>query len=91
MLRSINLIRALLVKQAVKILYLIHKSANVDVAVTALARGAFEFQGQKCSAASRAYLPSNLADEIKQKLIAELKDHEDGNGGRFQQFHQCSD
>jgi 1-pyrroline-5-carboxylate dehydrogenase len=52
---------------------LIHKSANVDVAVTALARGAFEFQGQKCSAASRAYLPSNLAEEIKQKLVAELK------------------
>jgi 1-pyrroline-5-carboxylate dehydrogenase len=52
---------------------LIHKSANVDVAVTALARGAFEFQGQKCSAASRAYLPDNLAEEIKQKLVAELK------------------
>jgi 1-pyrroline-5-carboxylate dehydrogenase len=52
---------------------LIHKSANVDVVVTALARGGFEFQGQKCSAASRAYLPSNLAEEIKQKLVAELK------------------
>ncbi|HEY6976028.1 MAG TPA: L-glutamate gamma-semialdehyde dehydrogenase, partial [Chitinophagaceae bacterium] len=52
---------------------LIHKSANVDIAVTALARGAFEFQGQKCSAASRAYLPSNLAEEIKQKLVTELK------------------
>ncbi len=52
---------------------LIHKSANVDVAVTALARGAFEFQGQKCSAASRAYLPNNIAEEIKQKLVAELK------------------
>src|SRR4030095_9534908 len=36
---------------------LVHKTANVDVVVTALARGAFEFQGQKCSAASRAYLP----------------------------------
>ena len=52
---------------------LIHKSADADVAVTALARGAFEFQGQKCSAASRAYLPDNLAEEIKQKLVAELK------------------
>src|SRR5215467_11717332 len=40
---------------------LIHKSADADVAATALARGAFEFQGQKCSAASRAYLPSNIA------------------------------
>ena len=47
----------------------IHKSADVDVAVTALIRGAFEFQGQKCSAASRAYLPSNIADAIKEKLI----------------------
>src|SRR5207247_7229065 len=39
-----------------------HKSADVDVVVTALLRGAFEFQGQKCSAASRAYIPSNLAE-----------------------------
>ncbi|TAE62424.1 MAG: aldehyde dehydrogenase family protein, partial [Bacteroidetes bacterium] len=52
---------------------LIHKSADVDVAVTALARGAFEFQGQKCSAASRAYLPSNLAEAIKQKLVAAVE------------------
>ncbi len=35
-----------------------HKSANPDVVVAALARGAFEYQGQKCSAASRAYIPS---------------------------------
>ncbi len=52
---------------------MIHSSADADVAVTALLRGSFEFQGQKCSAASRAYLPSNLADEIKQKLVAELQ------------------
>ena len=51
---------------------LIHKSADVDVAATALARGAFEFQGQKCSAASRAYLPSNIADAIKEKLTAQI-------------------
>jgi 1-pyrroline-5-carboxylate dehydrogenase len=49
-----------------------HRSAQVDVVVTALARGAFEYQGQKCSAASRAYLPSNLADEILSKLTATL-------------------
>jgi 1-pyrroline-5-carboxylate dehydrogenase len=42
-----------------------HKSADPDVVVAALARGAFEYQGQKCSAASRAYIPSNLAAEIK--------------------------
>src|SRR5450432_2524419 len=45
-----------------------HKSANPDVVVTALLRGAFEYQGQKCSATSRAYIPSNLAEEIKKKL-----------------------
>lgn len=51
----------------------VHPSADVDAVVTGLLRGAFEYQGQKCSAASRAYLPSNLADEIKKKLIAEIK------------------
>ncbi|HEY1869707.1 MAG TPA: L-glutamate gamma-semialdehyde dehydrogenase, partial [Chitinophagaceae bacterium] len=65
---------------------LVHKSADVDVTVTALARGAFEFQGQKCSAASRAYLPSNLADEIKQKLVAELKTMKMGSVEDFSNF-----
>jgi 1-pyrroline-5-carboxylate dehydrogenase len=50
-----------------------HKSANVDVVVTALARGAFEYQGQKCSAASRAYIPSNMATEVRKKLVAAIK------------------
>lgn len=52
---------------------IVHASADEDAVVTALARGAFEFQGQKCSAASRAYLPSNLAAGIKKKLIAAVK------------------
>src|SRR6187397_1190904 len=52
---------------------LAHKSADPDVVATALLRGAFEFQGQKCSAASRAYLPSNIAEEIKEKLVAGIK------------------
>jgi 1-pyrroline-5-carboxylate dehydrogenase len=52
---------------------LAHKSTDVDVVVTALCRGAFEYQGQKCSAASRAYIPSNLAAQIKKKLVAEIK------------------
>lgn len=51
----------------------VHPTANVDAVVAGLARGAFEYQGQKCSAASRAYLPANLADEIKTKLVAEIK------------------
>jgi 1-pyrroline-5-carboxylate dehydrogenase len=50
-----------------------HRSANPDVVVAALARGAFEYQGQKCSAASRAYIPSNIADEVRKKLVAEIK------------------
>lgn len=45
-----------------------HKSADPKVLSTALLRGAFEYQGQKCSAASRAYIPSNLAEEVKQLL-----------------------
>ena len=46
-----------------------HRSADPKVVATALLRGAFEFQGQKCSAASRAYIPSNLAHDVKQLLI----------------------
>ncbi len=65
---------------------LVHKSADVDVVVTALARGAFEFQGQKCSAASRAYLPSNLANQIKEKLIAEIKTMKMGTVEDFSNF-----
>ena len=48
---------------------LVHREAEVDVVVTALVRGAFEFQGQKCSAASRAYLPSNLAPKSKKNSL----------------------
>ncbi len=50
-----------------------HPSADVPSLVTALTRGAFEFQGQKCSAASRAYIPSSLWNEVKENLIADLK------------------
>ncbi len=65
---------------------LIHKSADVDVAVTALIRGAFEFQGQKCSAASRAYLPSNIAEAIKEKLVAQLATIKMGTPEDFSNF-----
>ncbi|MBS1745464.1 MAG: L-glutamate gamma-semialdehyde dehydrogenase [Bacteroidetes bacterium] len=65
---------------------MVHQSADVDVVVTALARGAFEFQGQKCSAASRAYLPSSLAGEIKEKLLAELKTMKMGSVEDFSNF-----
>ncbi|MEN9953361.1 MAG: L-glutamate gamma-semialdehyde dehydrogenase [Bacteroidota bacterium] len=49
---------------------MVHPSADADVVATALLRGAFEYQGQKCSAASRAYIPSNLAVAVRKKLIA---------------------
>jgi 1-pyrroline-5-carboxylate dehydrogenase len=48
---------------------MVHRSADPQVVATALLRGAFEYQGQKCSAASRAYIPSNLANTVKQLLI----------------------
>lgn len=63
-----------------------HKTADADVVATALLRGAFEFQGQKCSAASRAYLPSNLASEIKKKLIAGVKSFKMGSPEDFTNF-----
>ncbi|HVT85420.1 MAG TPA: L-glutamate gamma-semialdehyde dehydrogenase [Chitinophagaceae bacterium] len=63
-----------------------HKSADVDVLVTALLRGAFEFQGQKCSAASRAYIPSNLADDVKKKLIEGVKSFKIGSPEDFTNF-----
>ena len=63
-----------------------HKSANPDAVVTALARGAFEFQGQKCSAASRAYIPSNMATEVKTKLVAAIKSMKMGTVEDFGNF-----
>lgn len=65
---------------------LVHKSAGIDVVVTALCRGAFEYQGQKCSAASRAYLPSNIAAQIKKKLVAEIKTMKMGSVEDFRCF-----
>lgn len=63
-----------------------HRSADPAVVATALARGAFEFQGQKCSAASRAYLPSNIAQEVKENLVAQLKTMKMGNTEDFSNF-----
>lgn len=63
-----------------------HKSADVDTVVTALARGAFEFQGQKCSAASRAYIPSNIAEEVKRKLVAAVNSMKVGTVEDFSNF-----
>jgi len=63
-----------------------HPSADPEVVVTALARGAFEYQGQKCSAASRAYIPSNLAPVVKKKLIEMVKTMKMGTVEDFTNF-----
>ena len=65
---------------------MVHASADPEVVATALLRGAFEFQGQKCSAASRAYLPSNIAAQIKDKLIAGVNSFKMGSVEDFSNF-----
>lgn len=52
---------------------MVHPSANGDAVATGLVRGAFEYQGQKCSAASRAYIPKSLWDDVKNAMEAQLK------------------
>ena len=63
-----------------------HPSANAKEVAVAISRGAFEFQGQKCSAASRAYLPSNLWDEIKGHVEEDLKSFKMGDPEDFSNF-----
>ncbi len=63
-----------------------HKSADPKEISTALVRGAFEYQGQKCSAASRAYIPSNLWDEVKKNMITDLKSIKMGGVEDFGNF-----
>lgn len=65
---------------------MVHKSADPDVVATALARGAFEYQGQKCSAASRAYIPSNLAPAVKKKLVEAVRSMKMGTVEDFSNF-----
>ncbi len=63
-----------------------HESADVNVLVAALARGAFEFQGQKCSAASRAYIPACLWKEVKKLLVKEVNSMKMGTTEDFSNF-----
>jgi len=65
---------------------MVHKSANPKEVSTAIARGAFEYQGQKCSAASRAYIPSNLWDDVKKYLLEDLKSFRMGPTEDFGNF-----
>jgi 1-pyrroline-5-carboxylate dehydrogenase len=65
---------------------LAHKSANPKAVAVGLSRGAFEFQGQKCSAASRAYIPNNLWDDVKKYLLEDLADMKMGPTEDFTNF-----
>jgi 1-pyrroline-5-carboxylate dehydrogenase len=63
-----------------------HKSADAKAVAVGLVRGAFEYQGQKCSAASRAYIPSNLWEDVQKHLKADLKDIKMGPTEDFSNF-----
>ncbi len=65
---------------------LAHASADADVVSTALLRGAFEYQGQKCSAASRAYIPASLWPTVKEKLQAGIVSFKVGPVEDFENF-----
>lgn len=62
---------------------LAHPSADTDVLATAILRGAFEYQGQKCSACSRAYIPKSLWDSTWEKMYAALKSFKIGKTDDF--------
>lgn len=63
-----------------------HTSANAKQVATALSRGAFEYQGQKCSAASRAYLPKKLWKDVKKYLLEDLASMKMGSPEDFTNF-----
>ena len=63
-----------------------HPSANVDQLTTALSRGAFEYQGQKCSAVSRAYIPKSLWPDVKKKLLSDIRSMKMGSPEDFENF-----
>ncbi|KAJ9497960.1 1-pyrroline-5-carboxylate dehydrogenase [Exophiala xenobiotica] len=66
--------------------HLIHNSADIDNAVAQTVRGAFEYQGQKCSACSRLYVPSSIWSEFKPKLVAETEKLKVGPPEEFGNF-----
>lgn len=65
---------------------MVHKSANAKEVATAISRGAFEYQGQKCSAASRCYIPSNLWSDVKKYVLEDLKTFKMGGTEDFGNF-----
>ncbi len=65
---------------------MVHPSADAAAVATALSRGAFEYQGQKCSAASRAYIPSNLWKEVSERMVADIRSMKMGSTEDFTNY-----
>ncbi|MFM9985367.1 MAG: L-glutamate gamma-semialdehyde dehydrogenase [Flavobacteriales bacterium] len=63
-----------------------HSSADPHEVATAISRGAFEFQGQKCSAASRAYIPKSMWESVKKRLLEDVKSFKMGSPEDFSNF-----
>jgi 1-pyrroline-5-carboxylate dehydrogenase len=63
-----------------------HPSADPDAVLTAIVRGSFEYQGQKCSAASRVYAPSNLWPELRERLAEQVRGLKVGDPADFENF-----
>jgi 1-pyrroline-5-carboxylate dehydrogenase len=65
---------------------LAHASADVEALAVGMVRGAFEYQGQKCSAASRAYIPDSLWPEVRERVVAMIRDIRMGDVADFSNF-----
>ena len=63
-----------------------HESADAEALAVAMVRGAYEYQGQKCSAASRAYIPDTLWPEVRDRVVAMIKDIRMGDVADFRNF-----
>ncbi|HEX8041337.1 MAG TPA: L-glutamate gamma-semialdehyde dehydrogenase [Chryseosolibacter sp.] len=65
---------------------MVHKSADAKEVATAIVRGAFEYQGQKCSAASRCYIPTNLWEDVRSLVLQDLRSLKMGGCEDFRNF-----
>jgi 1-pyrroline-5-carboxylate dehydrogenase len=63
-----------------------HPTADVEAVATAIVRGSFEYQGQKCSAASRVYAPSNMWPDLKERLVEQVRELRVGDVSDFSNF-----
>src|SRR5262245_60758750 len=65
---------------------LAHPSADAEAVATAIVRGSFEYQGQKCSASSRLYIPSNIWDEVRDRVVEDVREIRMGDVADFGNF-----